>query len=162
MTAIPQDQINVTKQTNFKDYKRAKKEPDTKWVDELKWEILPGEFCPACGKNNHNVYKTGCPALATFAYCKHFMDMTPRHKLEPVLKAYKQYQRDLGRKLRDCRNNDRRTLRALKAANWTNEDINEVKDTLFVDYKRDYLDEQYVTQNPLDDLEDEHDTDSEE
>jgi hypothetical protein len=164
ISTMPQDIINVTKHSNIKDNKRHRKEytNDTKWADELKWEILPGEFCTACGKNNHNVYKTGCPALATFAYCQTFMDKTPAKQLEPVLKAYKKYQRDLGRKLRDRRNNDRRTLRALKAANWTNEDITEVKDTLFVDYKRDYLDEQYVTQNPLDDLEDETDTDSEE
>ena len=134
---------------------------DTKWADNLKWEIIPDAKCPACGKINHNVYKTGCPELARFAACKDFYDKTPNDKLQPFLKAYKQYQSNLARKMKDRRNNDRRILRTLKAE-YDDEDIAKIKVSLFKEYKSDFKEEQYLVDNPFDDLTDEdiHDSDS--
>jgi hypothetical protein len=41
-------------------------------VDDLEWKVILGATCPACGKNNHNVYKTSCPSLGLFANCHNF------------------------------------------------------------------------------------------
>ena len=48
------------------------------WADKIEWKIMPGETCPACLKNNHNVYKTGCPSLLVFAACSNFYHKTPK------------------------------------------------------------------------------------
>jgi hypothetical protein len=122
-----------------------------KWAETLEWKVLPGIQCPACKKNNHNVYSTGCPALSLFCACKEFYDKTPKDKLEPVKAAYVKYQKELGQKLRERRNNDRRTLRLL-ADNYNTDDVAEMKKLMFDKYKSDYDDEQYVTQNPYDDF----------
>ena len=48
-------------------YYKNRTKNDSTWAKNIKWEILPGETCPACLRNNHNVYGTVCPTLATFA-----------------------------------------------------------------------------------------------
>jgi hypothetical protein len=132
----------------------------TTWAENLVWEIIPGARCPACHKNNHNVYKTGCPDLARFAACKAFYDKTPADQLKPIVRAYKKYQYELGKKMKDRRNQDRRMVRTLKH-DYDTEDIEKIKTSLFHEYKTDYQENQYLQTNPLDDLDDEPDSDTE-
>lgn len=131
-----------------------KKANENKWADNLNWEILPGARCPACHKSNHNVYKTGCPELARFAVCKEFYDKTPDAQLQPVIREYKKYQATLSKKMKERRNSDRRTLRTLKSA-YDDDDLVKIKSSLFNEYKSDFMEEQYLTENPLDYLDDE-------
>ena len=131
--------------------KNNKNKTNSTWAKEIKWELLPGETCPACLKNNHNVYKTGCPTLATFAACSEFYKKTPKEKLEPVLQSYKQYQKELAKKLRDRRNSDKRAIRTL-AAEYDDEDVAKIKKTFFNRYLEDFKDEQYCMENPYEDL----------
>ena len=129
-----------------------------KWADDLKWEIIPGAKCPACYKQ-HNVYTTGCPDLARFAACKEFYDSTPAAKLKPVLQAYQRYQATQTKRMRDRRNSDRRTIRTLKSE-YDEDDISKIKHSLFHEYKEDFKEAQYTTENPLDQLDEETDSDS--
>ena len=117
---------------------------------KLNWKVIPGAVCPACKKNNHNVYTTGCPSLGLFSACKEFYDKTPKSDLKPVQDAYVKYQRELGKKLKERRNNDRRTLRTV-ADTYGDSDVATLKKALFDSYKVDYLDEQFVTDNPYED-----------
>ena len=117
---------------------------------KLNWKVIPGAVCPACKKNNHNVYTTGCPSLGLFSACKEFYDKTPKSDLKPVQDAYVKYQRELGKKLKERRNNDRRTLRTV-AHTYGESDVATLKKALFDSYKVDYLDEQFVTDNPYED-----------
>ena len=134
-----------------------KGKPSTTWADTLEWKVIPGIECPACKKNNHNackknnhnVYSTGCPALSLYCACKNFYDKTPKEQLEPVKESYLKYQKELGKRLKERRNNDRRTLRLL-ADNYDNDDVGEMKKLLFDKYKTDFEDEQYLTNNPYD------------
>mgnify|MGYP003315071272 CR=1 FL=1 len=66
------------KTINPKDSNENRKPKESLWADEIKCELLPGETCPACHEANHNVYKTGCPMVATFATCSIFMRKTPK------------------------------------------------------------------------------------
>jgi hypothetical protein len=138
---------------NKKTYSSRSSNNDTtnnKWAETLEWKVLPGIQCPACKKNNHNVYSTGCPALSLFCACKEFYDKTPKDKLEPVKAAYLKYQQQIGKKLRERRNNDRRTLRLL-ADNYNTDDVAEMKKLMFDKYKSDFEEEQYAQDNPYDD-----------
>ena len=141
----------VTKVDGPKEKYNKKNKNDSSWAKNIKWEILPGESCPACLKNNHNVYKTGCPTLATFAACSEFYKKTPKEKLEPVLQSYKKYQKELATKLRERRNNDKRAIRTL-AAEYDDEDIATIKTTFYNRYLEDFKDEQYCMENPYADL----------
>jgi hypothetical protein len=134
-------------------YPPAKK-PDNNWTTPLKWEIIPGARCPACHKRDHNVYKTGCPELARFAVCKEFYDKTPDAQLQPVIREYKKYQASIAKKMKERRNNDRRTLRTLKSE-YDDDDMSKIKESLFQEYKTDFLEDQYRVDNPLDYLDDE-------
>ena len=124
--------------------------PSTSDPMQLNWKVIPGAVCPACKKNNHNVYQTGCPSLGLFSACKEFYDKTPQSTLQPILNAYKQYQRELGKRLKERRNNDRRTLRTVAHA-YGEDDVATLKKALFDSYKQDHLDEQYITDNPYED-----------
>lgn len=120
-------------------------------VDDLQWRIIPGATCPACKKNNHNVYKTGCPALGLFAHCQEFYDSQPKKLIEKVKGAYNKYQRELGKKMLERRNKDRRTLRTVAATYGENE-LGALKVAMFDDYKDDFKEEQYAEENPFDDF----------
>ena len=133
---------------------------DTKWAKNIKWEIQPGEQCPACGKCNHNVYKTGCPSLSQFAVCKEFYDKTPKELLDSVIDSYKQYQKELKEKLRQQRNNDRKAIRTLTERYQNDDDIAEIKKTFFKAYVDDYPEEQFLESNPYCTLEDEDNDDN--
>ena len=126
---------------------QPKTESSTSDPMKLNWKVIPGAVCPACKKNNHNVYTTGCPSLGLFSACKEFYDKTPKGTLQPIQDAYVQYQRELGKRLRERRNNDRRTLRTV-ADTYGESDVATLKKALFDSYKSDNLDEQYITDNP--------------
>jgi hypothetical protein len=149
------DSEGIIHKSTYNDKKKYKPKQQ-QWAKELKWEILPGEICEACNKNNHNVYKTGCPTLATFCACHAFYNKTPKEKLEPVMASYKQYQRDLQKKMKQRRNTDRAAIKTL-TMEYDNEDIDKMKDTFFRKYKMDYNKEQYRQDNPYKDLDSEDD-----
>jgi hypothetical protein len=125
--------------SNSKNYNRpsySKSKPSyskskQNWSDSIKWEVLPGEKCSACLKNNHNIYKTGCPTFSQFTACKAFYDTCPTDKLKEVINAYKKYQRELSIKLKDRRNNDRCAIPALQAADYDLEDKENFKELFF-------------------------------
>lgn len=155
--------INVAKTTFKNNYRNNKKQSFTKnnnnqakdkWAEKIEWKIIPGATCEACNKANHNVYETGCPQLATFAICKDFHDKTDPEKLRPVIQAYKKYRKDLNSKLKQRRNNDRKTIRTLAAA-YDEDDISNIKQTLYNSYLEDFKDEQYCMSNPYNTIEDE-------
>lgn len=127
---------------------------DTSWAKDIKWEIMPNEQCPACQRYNHNVYKTGCPQLATFANCQKFMKTIPKDKVDVILEEFNNYQKTLNKSKRQRRNNDRRTIKAL-AETYDEEDIAQVKKTLFNKYLEDFKDEQYCVENPYESLDNE-------
>ena len=133
--------------------------PVLKW----KWDIIPGARCPACNKNNHNVYKTGCPSLAVYTKCKQFHEKHTDEEIAPVIEAYNKYQKELNRKLKERRNNDCRMIRTLHQNNYPDNEINDLKEDLFQQYKSDFPEEQYNHDKPLDVLEDEasHESDEE-
>ncbi len=118
---------------------------------QLEWKILPGAICPACKKNNHNVYRTGCPSLGLFAQCKEFYDSQPKHVIDKVKNSFQSYQRELGKKMKLRRNKDRHTLRTV-AATYGNEEMGALKDVLFEEYKNDFNEEQYLEENPYEDF----------
>ena len=60
--------------------------------------------------------------------------------------------------MKNRRNQDRRMIRTLKG-DYDDEDIEKIKTSLFNEYKTDYQEEQYLTNNPLDNLDDEPDYD---
>ena len=74
--------------------------------------------------------------------------------LRPVIQAYKKYRRDLNSKLKQRRNNDRKTIRTLAAA-YDEDDISNIKQTLYNSYLEDFKDEQYCMSNPYNTIEDE-------
>ena len=120
--------------------------PVLKW----KWDIIPGARCPACNKNNHNVYKTGCPSLAVYTKCKQFHEKHTDEEIAPVIEAYNKYQKELNRKLKERRNNDCRMIRTLHQNNYPDNEINDLKEDLFQQYKSDFPEEQYNHDKPLD------------
>ncbi len=155
-------QINKTqtdrKRTSSSYYKKREANNNSdSWVDELKWEVLPNETCPACFKSNHNVYKTGCPTFATFAVCNEFYKTCDKSNLEKVKRAYKQYQKELSIKKRKRRNEDRRTIKTLANDDSLAANLPSIKKTFFNKYLDDFRDEQYCLENPYDDLDSEDD-----
>jgi hypothetical protein len=115
------------------DMKRRGNYQQSNWANELKWEVIPGAKCNACLKGNHNIYKTGCPTFAQFAVCKAFYEKCPTDKLQQVLKSYKTYQSELAHKLRQRRNQDRKTIRLLQD-DYDDEDIMKIKTVFFKQY----------------------------
>ena len=134
-----------------------------KEVKDLKWEVMVGEECPGCGKSNHNVYKTGCPSLAVFANCQEFYR---KHKDEDIMpkvrEAYKQYQKELRKKLRAKRNDTRGHLRVICDVTAGDSDVQYLKDLYFDTYKQNNPKEQYETNNFFNNLDDEQSTSEDE
>jgi hypothetical protein len=136
------------------DKREKENKADTEWAKNLEWTVLPGATCPACGKNNHNIYKTGCPTMATFCTCKEFYDNTPKHKLEPVKKQYQKYLTELKSKMAKRRNDDRATLKRIQDRNeYNDDDMAILKKTYFENYMEDFAEEQFRDENPFEDLE---------
>ena len=127
-----------------------------KEMGDLKWEVMPGEECPGCGKSNHNVYKTGCPSLAVFANCQDFYRKHKDEDIMPKVKdAYKQYQKELRKKLRAKRNDTRGHLRVICDVTAGDSDVQYLKDLYFDTYKQNNPEEQFATKNFFNNLEDE-------
>ena len=120
-------------------------------VNNLEWKIIPGATCPACCKNNHNVYKTGCPSLGLFANCHDFYKSQPKHLIEKVQNAFNKYQVELGKKMMERRNKDRRILRTV-AATCGEDQVADLQDSMFIEYKSDFTEEQYNNDNPYEDF----------
>ena len=120
-------------------------------TEDLEWRIIPGATCPACGKNNHNVYKTGCPSLGLFANCQEFYKSQPKHIIDKVQQAFNKYQHELGQKMMDRRNKDRSILRTV-AATCGEDQVTDLQVSMFDEYKADFKDEQYNDTNPYDDF----------
>ena len=138
---------------------RAKKEKEKKKVDfdlPLEWTVIPGARCTACGKSNHNVYSTGCPSLAIYANCKKFYDSMPKEKIQPIQDAFEKYQKEIRKKMKTRRNADRRVLRAV-APEMDEDDMKLLQNKLMEDYKEDFLEDQYLDENPYLTLDDEKD-----
>jgi hypothetical protein len=146
---VPRDKYNYRQSQR----QSSSEEGDTKDINtnDLEWKIIPGAKCPACKKNNHNVYKTGCPALGLFAHCQHFYDTQPKKLIDKVKTAFDKYQRELGKKMMERRNKDRSTLRTV-AATYGEEDLGALRDAMFDEYKNDFREEQYNEENPYDDF----------
>ena len=71
--------------------KQSSLKPSKDWSSNIKWELIPGAVCEACGQNNHAVYKTGCPALAIFSNCKKFYEKTPAKDILPVIDEFAKF-----------------------------------------------------------------------
>ena len=71
-----------------------------------------------------------------------------------MIKAYKKYRKELNIKLKQRRNNDRKTIRTL-SAKYDNDDMTNIKQTLYNSYLDDFKDEQYCMTNPYDNMSDE-------
>lgn len=120
----------------------------------LEWTIIPGAKCTACSKSNHNVYSTGCPALAVYANCKEFHDSMPKEKIKPIQEAFEKYQKDIRTKMRNRHNADQRVLQTV-ASEMDEDDMNLLQSKLLDDYKNDFLEDQYLATNPYLNLQDE-------
>jgi hypothetical protein len=99
------------------------------------------------------VYSTGCPTLATYCACKEFYDKTPKEKLIPVQKQYEKYLGELRKKMKQRRNDDRKTLKRIQLKNeYENDDMAILKKTYFENYIEDYAEEQFLDENPFENL----------
>jgi Zn ribbon nucleic-acid-binding protein len=136
--------------TSRNPYQTRKNDKKDKMDETLEWRLLPGATCPACKKNNHNVYHTGCANFGLFASCKEFYDQAPKEHIEKVKASYQKYQRELGKKQRERRNHDKQTLRTV-AANFEEEEVAKLQKVLFTNYKKDFAEEQHLEENPYDD-----------
>lgn len=150
------DDKEYYKKKNDKDKDALKNDPllkdqDNSWAKNLSWTIMKNQTCPACYKTDHNVYKTGCPAFAQFAVCNEFYKTVPKDKLDIVVSEYQKYQQELGKRKREKRNSVRKVLRSLKAG-YHQDDIEQMKETLFLDYKNEFEDEASNNVNPFDNL----------
>ena len=141
----------VVNKVNSQRYPKPNKKSDTSWAKILKWEIMENKTCPACLRNNHNVYKTGCPTLATFAACKEFYKTAPKDKLEVTKDEFQKFQKEQSKKKRQRWNEDKRAIRTL-AEIYDDDDIAQVKKTFFNQYLHDFKDEQFCIEHPYEDL----------
>ena len=91
------------------------------WYKNIKWKYLPGAVCPACGRNDHDIYQTGCPQMAIFCNCMEFYRSHDKRELEPVKQAYNDFMAEQRNKKKSHRSNYRRMIQhtsdqSLKAA----------------------------------------------
>ena len=89
--------------------------------------------------------------MGLFANCKEFYDSQPKNLIDKAQNSFNNYQRELGKKMLDRRNKDRSTLRTV-AATYGENDLDSLKHAMFDEYKNDYREEQYTTENPYDDF----------
>lgn len=72
-------------------YRERKKEH---WSETIKWKYLPGAVCSACGQNNHDIYETGCPAMAVFCNCQKFFNKSKPEHLRPVIEQFAKFKKE--------------------------------------------------------------------
>ena len=75
---------------------------------------MPGAECSACGQNNHEIYTTGCPAMAIFCRCQKFYNSVDPELLEPVLEQFKQFKAEQRKRQAAKKREYKRSIKALK------------------------------------------------
>ena len=83
--------------------------------DNIKWKYMPGAVCSACGQNNHEIYSTGCPAMAIFCNCKKFYDSVDPEDLQPVLEQYTEFKAEQRKRQNARKKQLNKSIKALKA-----------------------------------------------
>ncbi len=123
-------------------YNTRRKESSNEWAKEIKWKRIPGAICPACHKNDHNVYETGCPSLATFCACQAFVRQHSKEEIKPVLEAYNSYLRDLASKKKTVKQSYRKIIRKLVTKATSDDAIDDIKEEFYQNYLDQFEDEQ--------------------
>ena len=111
---------------NQNPYNRKRKNQSNEWAKVLKWELTPGATCSACGQNNHEIYKTGCPAMAIFCNCKAFYDKTDPKKLAPVLEQFTTFKAEQRKKQKARKKEMRATIKRLTDCGAEEAQVNKV------------------------------------
>ena len=144
--------------SNDRNNRFQKNQRNDKWADQLKWEVIKGAVCPGCKRNNHNVYRTRCPAFAQFAICQEFYDKCPPKELEKVKNSFTEYQKSRRNQMNNRKRSDRATIRKFEdKGKHDSDDMAEVKLTFFEAYKDDFHEEQYLEDNPFENTGEESD-----
>ena len=151
---------------SFQSYSSKERRKDNKkygdsWANEIKWKIIPGAICSACGGSNHEVYETGCPQLARFSNCKEFMQRHSPEQIKPVVESYNEYVRDRRRQRQNTKKGYRRTIKSLEAdEEMDDKGLAHIKQLYEQDYYDQYPEESYNDDvdifNPSDDESEEH------
>ena len=116
------NKVTTRYQSNNK-YQRQPKNQHTKnpykerkrkhWSENIKWKYLPGAICSACGQNNHDIYETGCPAMAVFCNCQKFFNKSKPEHLQPVIEQFAKFKKEQREKQQIRRKDMKRTLKQL-------------------------------------------------
>jgi hypothetical protein len=137
------------------DRKATHKSKDETWADTLKWEIIEGAECAGCRRNNHDVYRTGCPAFAQFALCQEFYKTVPSEQLSKVKNAFLQHQKSRRLAMSKKKKEYRSTIKALQADPDYEEDVIEkIRKTFFHKYKEEFHEERQLESNPFEEGQD--------
>ena len=96
------------KGNKYREYDKGTRKPRQRWREKMKWEFLPEEVCSACGQNNHEIYKTGCPAMAVFCNCQKFFN-----KSKPVMEQFAKFKKSQREKQAARKKDMRRTVKQL-------------------------------------------------
>jgi hypothetical protein len=132
--------------------KNNKPDQNSKWEETLKWEIIEGAECAGCRRNNHDVYKTGCPAFAQFALCQEFYKTVPSDQLEKVKQAFLKHQKSRRNAMTNKKKEYKSTIRTLQAdPEYDDYEIAKLKKTFFERYKEEFKEERNIESNPFDD-----------
>ena len=83
------------------------------WSKNIKWKFLPGAVWSACGKTPHEIYKTGCPAMAIFCNCQQFFNKTKPEHLKLVIEKFAKFKTDQRLKQSQWRKEMSRTIKQL-------------------------------------------------
>ena len=121
------------------------KKKDNHWSKNIKWKFMPGAVCSACGQNNHEIYETGCPAMAIFCHCKAFYDKTNPKDLIPVLQQFSQYKAEQREKQKLKRREIKANIKQLIGCG----DESLIKDAFESQYLEEFP-EEVLVDNPLD------------
>ena len=127
MNLIPRQEQNGTDYTNNipiinkvnrrqeRNDRRGHKKTNKKNFDNIEWKYMPGAVCSACGQNNHEIYSTGCPAMAIFCNCKKFYDSVDPETLEPVLEQFTKFKAEQRKRQSSKKKQLRASIKALKS-----------------------------------------------
>lgn len=133
-----------------KNYKTQTKTNDEKWAETLKWEIIEGAECAGCRRNNHDVYRTGCPAFAQFALCQDFYKTVPKDQLDKVKNAFLQHQKSRKKAMNSKKREYRSTIKTLQAdPDYDDNVVAKLRKTFFDKYKEEFEEERHLDDNPF-------------
>ena len=132
-------------------YNTNRNNKNDKWEDTLKWEIIDGAECAGCRRNNHDVYRTGCPAFAQFALCQEFYKTVPSEQLEKVKQAFLKHQKSRRLAMSNKKKDYKSTIRTLQAdPDYDEHEIAKLRKTFFEKYKNEFKEERNIDSNPFD------------